>query len=200
MDGAKVQFSDTDIALMNNANIILTKNALQQKIVVLLQTAQGQMLNAPVATSFTTLPPKISKGENYRGLPYTVLDYPRSFHGNNILLFRTMFWWGNFFSTTLQVSGSFKTNWLQQLEGAYSELGEAGFHVGTNADAWQHHFNVDNYVPVNTLSHESFVHTCRNFEHLKIAKKWSLENLNHTEDQIKKNWYFLMKLVGLVAA
>ncbi len=200
MDGAKVQFSDADMALMNNANIILTKNALQQKIVVLLQTAQEQMLHAPVATSFMTLPPKISKGENYRGLPYTVLDYPRRFQGNNILLVRTMFWWANFFSCTLQVSGSFKSTWLHHVEGAYSELGAAGFYVGTNADAWQHHFNVDNYVPVNTLSEESFVHNCRNFEHLKIAKKWSLENLNHTEDEMIRNWFFLMKLLGLVAA
>ncbi|MEJ7912302.1 MAG: hypothetical protein WKF70_04050 [Chitinophagaceae bacterium] len=196
MDGAKVQFSDADEALMRNANIILTKNALQEKIISLLQVTQRKMLNAPVTLSFTTLPPKISKGENYRGLPYMVLDYPRSFQGNNIMIFRTMFWWGNFFSTTLHVSGIFKTECLQKMEGAYTELGDSGFYVGTNADAWQHHFDGDNYAAVNTLTKGGFIQICRNFDHLKIATKLPLEDLNNTGEELLKNWYFLIKLVG----
>ena len=50
--------------------------------------------------------PKIAKGENYLQLPYVLLDYPRCFDKENIFAIRTMFWWGNFFSITLHLSGS----------------------------------------------------------------------------------------------
>lgn len=40
---------------------------------------------------------KISRGENYKGLPYLVLDYPRFTAGNKVFIYRTMFWWGNYF-------------------------------------------------------------------------------------------------------
>lgn len=39
---------------------------------------------------------KISKGENYKGLPYIVLDFPRFSDGKKLLIYRTMFWWGNY--------------------------------------------------------------------------------------------------------
>jgi len=40
---------------------------------------------------------KISRGENYRQLPYLVLDFPRFSSGNKVFMYRTMFWWGNYF-------------------------------------------------------------------------------------------------------
>jgi hypothetical protein len=55
---------------------------------------------------------KISRGENYQLLPYIILDYPSYFSRNNIFAVRTMFWWGNFFSITLHLSGDHKINLL----------------------------------------------------------------------------------------
>lgn len=40
---------------------------------------------------------KISRGENYKGLPYRVLDFPRYSEGNKVFIYRTMFWWGHYF-------------------------------------------------------------------------------------------------------
>ena len=48
---------------------------------------------------------KIFRGENYLGLPYLVLDYPKHFSKDSIHAFRTMFWWGNFFSFTMHLQG-----------------------------------------------------------------------------------------------
>ena len=48
---------------------------------------------------------KIFRGENYRQLPYLVLDYPKHFSKESVLAFRTMLWWGNFFSCTLHLQG-----------------------------------------------------------------------------------------------
>lgn len=39
---------------------------------------------------------KISSGENYKDLPYMVLDFPKIGGPKFSLLFRTMFWWGKY--------------------------------------------------------------------------------------------------------
>ena len=48
---------------------------------------------------------KISRGENYRGLPYLILDYPAYFSQKDIFAFRTMFWWGHFFQCRTTSTG-----------------------------------------------------------------------------------------------
>ena len=48
---------------------------------------------------------KIFRGENYNGLPYLVLDYPKHFSKDSVFAFRALFWWGNFFSFTLHLQG-----------------------------------------------------------------------------------------------
>ncbi|MEL6132876.1 MAG: hypothetical protein AAFR59_05880 [Bacteroidota bacterium] len=48
---------------------------------------------------------KLSKGENYHTYPYRVLDFPRYFAGEDILLFRTMMLWGDTFSFHLILTG-----------------------------------------------------------------------------------------------
>ena len=52
--------------------------------------------------------PKISKGENYNGLPYVMFDYPRFFTKENVFAVRTFFWWANYFSVTLHLKGEYK--------------------------------------------------------------------------------------------
>jgi hypothetical protein len=109
MQGSKIRLSPSEAALVGNAEIILTKNSILQKTVALLAQLQEEI------TSQKALPPfspsaKISKGENYRGLPYAVLDYPRIAGGEDLFFIRSMFWWGHFFSSTLQLAGAYKEN------------------------------------------------------------------------------------------
>lgn len=93
----KVQLSPLEMELVINSGWILTKNGIIEKVKVLLtelQARQQALLSGPIAIGFSfALPeevilpsPKISKGENYKGLPYLVLDYPRYFNKEHILL------------------------------------------------------------------------------------------------------------------
>src|SRR5437868_2887523 len=110
---AKIHLSSNEMELVTNAEWILTKNGIMDKARWLLESLQVQMKdylgNQPgIADTTVYGTPKISRGENYQGLPYLVLDYPRVFNKSNILAIRTMFWWGNFFSTTLHLAGHYK--------------------------------------------------------------------------------------------
>ena len=101
-----------ELKLIKDQEFLLTKIKVTAKIrSILLDTKtslteefeRGEIL-LPDEHTFT--PGKISKGENYLGLPYQVLDFPASFHKKQVFAFRTMFWWGNFFSVTLHIQGT----------------------------------------------------------------------------------------------
>ena len=115
MDIAKIRLSPEEEALVATTDWILTKNNVLQKIKQLLLALQSRQQD--LLLPFNSLPeevlkssPKISRGENYKGLPWLVLDYPRYFNKADVFAIRTLFWWGNFFSITLHLSGSYKAN------------------------------------------------------------------------------------------
>jgi hypothetical protein len=82
-DHSKIQLSLFEMDLVNNADWILTKNGIIQKAKQLLldlrekQQAHLQLQSPYIPAEVLKPSPKISKGENYQGLPYLILDFPR---------------------------------------------------------------------------------------------------------------------------
>ncbi len=137
--------------------------------------------------------PKISKGENYEGLPYLILDYPRLFDVNNIFTIRSMFWWGNFFSITLQLAGDHKEKNLSHIENAYDDLIKHQFYIGVNENQWKHHFKEDNYVLIKNLSKEKFLQCCRQYDHVKLATRFSLREIHSVMVDLFDSWKWLLR-------
>ena len=106
--------SPKELELVNNADWILTKNAVIQKVYLLFgelsETYRSALENNPSFTpeDIGARSPKISKGEHYEGLPWVMLDHPRNFTGDDSFGIRSFFWWVNFCSITLQLSGRFQ--------------------------------------------------------------------------------------------
>ena len=85
---------------------ILTKNSAIGKVVALFGELSGEwreMMGSRVGWG----DPRISRGEQYKGLPWVMLDYPRVFGKENVLAVRTMFWWGHYFTVTLHLKGEY---------------------------------------------------------------------------------------------
>ena len=173
----KITLSANELELVCNTNWILTKHIIVQKVYQLFGDAIPHQQNA-LAGEQEYLPaqvfinqPKISKGENYQQLPYVILDYPRYFSREAIFAIRTLFWWGNFFSVTLQLSGEYKNEYLPEIISRFDYLQQNGFWVCVSSDPWDHHFDSNNYVLVQNLKKEEFwVILCRE-AFVKIAKK-----------------------------
>ena len=199
MNQTKVQFSNSERELMCNSEVILTKNKVIQKIKTLLEELQNDLTTNCEANSkllsnkIFSIHPKISKGENYQGLPYLILDYPRVFKQEDIFAIRTMFWWGNFFSTTLHISGLFKLQYAQNIIASFSILTSEGFSVGINTDPWLHHFGADNYRQIASMNAKIFQEECNKQAHLKIAKTISLNDSNVSE-KISESWKLLTEI------
>jgi len=175
---AKIRLSALEMELVNDTEWIFTKQLIIEKVSHILGLLH-QDYKKIIANEKSLLPElllrpggKISKGENYKGLPYMILDYPAVFNKEKIFAIRTMFWWGNFFSISLHLSGKdFKS--ISNIENAISFLKEKGFSVSVNEEEWQHHFHPSNFTSINELKSEEINNLFqKNF--LKIAKKISL--------------------------
>ncbi len=92
--------------------------------------------------------PKVSRGENYRGLPWVMLDYPRVFGRADVLAIRTFFLWGHGFSVTLHLKGVYQKLYLPVIRSRREELAAAGFHVGVSDDEWRHEHTAEVFRPL----------------------------------------------------
>jgi len=172
--------------LITNADWILTKNAVIQKVNLLLgdlHITQQTILNdfkKSIPAELIAPAAKISKGENYKGLPYLILDHPRYFDKENIFAIRTMFWWGHFFSTTLHLSGNPKQIFEDGIDKNYTSLVESDFCICTGKDEWQHHFERDNYTPVKDINASEFENVLKQKSFLKLAQRIPLQQWDDT--------------------
>lgn len=198
MDAAKIRLSPTELELACNAEFILTKNTIIKKTVGLFEGLQKLLLVETHKTGMhpgLSVAPKISRGENYLGLPYIILDYPRISQQNNLCFIRSMFWWGNFFSSTLQVAGLYKEQCSERIISSYDLLASQNYFVGINEDPWNHTFEKNNYRQINLLTQKEFEIILQKQGHIKIASKISLNEWDVAAKKMYRNWNFLLELI-----
>lgn len=183
---AKIHLSALEMELVNNKEWIFTKQQIIEKVYHLFGELHHNYRQI-VETENDILPSifqkpggKISKGENYKGLPFLILDYPAMFTKENILAIRTMFWWGNFFSISLHLSGNnFKNtndinHWLDFFQ-------EKNFFVCINEKQWEHHFHSSNFIDIQGMNKEQIQGLCKkNF--FKVAKKLELSKWDQAQE------------------
>ena len=202
MDKAKIMLSAKETELVTNSDWILTKNQILQKVKWLLEDVQEkqkqylilQQARLPLATM--TVPPKISKGENYKGLPYLVLDHPRVFGKEDHFAIRTMFWWGNYFSVTLHLAGTYKKDYERKISESFSLLKDAAYFTGVNDDQWEHHFEASNYLSLSEMDAKSFSANIASKHFIKLAKQFSFIQWENAGDNLFNSF---CQLIGMLS-
>ena len=191
--GGDLRFTNSDLELLHDSSFLLRKRLIGSKIEKTLTAVydENQDLFQAVSTliekwSQNPKTPKISKGENYRGLPYWVLDYPRDFGKNSTFAIRTMVWWGNEISCTMQLQGDALTYFQPKLKKNLNDLKQSSFHISVNNSPWEYHFEPDNYRPIRDLTTEELVKLLsRDF--VKISSRIDLRELENLPSTIAKN-------------
>lgn len=183
MESAKIRLSTDELALASDAGVIMTKNAVMVKAGELLgemaSFLQESMKEPTHGLADAIDPgPKISRGENYLGLPYVILDFPRYFREHDIFAVRTMFWWGNLFSMTLHLKGNYRGHFKARLTAAREKLASTGHFIAIAEDEWEHHFGEDNYLPLADLDGEEWEQLWNARTFTKIAKRWPVSEWN----------------------
>jgi hypothetical protein len=192
----KITLSDKELSLVTNVDWILTKQVIIEKVYGLFAGSVDSIKSSIIST--TSLPdqvilsvPKIYRGENYLQLPYVIMDYPRCFEKEDIFTVRTMFWWGNFFSVTLHLSGIYKEfvkdNLYRDMPASIHEL-----FIGVNENQWQHHFEADNFLPFSQVTQQQRVALFEKNNFVKLAMKFNLDQWDEMPRLLNESY----KIIG----
>ena len=198
----KIQLSPQETELVTNTEWILAKQNIIKKVYALfgeineLMKAEAEPFSELFTGNIKKQNGKISKGENYQQLPYVILDYPAFFDRENIFAIRTMFWWGNFFSITLHLSGTFKEQFKEKIPATFSFLQKNNFFICVNKNEWEHHFEADNYITSSAITLQQFEKIHQN-NFLKISKKIALSQWDETNDFIINSFREIMQLLQI---
>jgi hypothetical protein len=171
------ELNSREMEMVRDADWLLTKNRIIDKVYGLFGALQETMAAAPVIRAVaeeTLQPPKISRGEQYQGLPYVMLDYPRAFSRESIFACRTFFWWGRFFSITLHLAGEALEGYRERLYVLQSRLSDAGWYACVQDDPWQHHFGRDNFRTAGSFTPAQWGSLVQK-PFVKLAKQYDLE-------------------------
>ena len=147
--------TSNEMEVMSNRAFLLTKATVLDKTNILLQQTLDKLTKVVDSGSAEFWPginqqlSKISRGENYRLLPYQVLDYPAYFDQTNICAFRTMFYWGNFFSSTLHLQGECLDVFREKLIANFKQLLNRDLYIAIGESPWQYHYGQDNLCCYN---------------------------------------------------
>ena len=181
-DAAKIMLSETELALVQDPNVILTKRNIINAASVLL----GEQVNTinqvfgavlSVGNDIRATRPKISKGENYNSLPYVLLDHPAIFSQTDIFALRSFFWWGHDFIITLHLSGKYLDQYKEGINKAV-ENNPSGLYLCINSDPWQHEVVEGNYVPAHSMNAQALQEHLFGRTFIKIAVQLPLKEWN----------------------
>ena len=168
-----MNITEKELNILQGTDFLLAKSAVLKKIYNMLEETRTELkkivrntgLSFPEGTD--TLTGKISRGENYKNLPYMVLDYPTLFTNDNTFAFRTMFWWGNFFSLTLHLEGEALKYYRNNLADNIERLVNQNIYIGIGKTPWEYHYEKHNYVPIKEIYREQIL----NFKFVKLSKR-----------------------------
>lgn len=198
MEASKIILSEAERRLITDAEIILTKNAIIDKVVALFGVlavnyqAASEHLRQSHRHLFDVYP-KISKGEKHKGLPWVMLDYPRSFDKQQgHFAIRSFFWWGNYFSIRLQLSGAY----LLPAINALQHWNADNWLSGLATDAWDLELPNNNWQPIPSAAIKANSGLV-----LKLAKKIPIEEWESVIGSFTNDFKTLLLLLeGILSA
>jgi hypothetical protein len=201
MQVSKVQFSPDELNLAQNAEWILTKNRVIGKVMLVF----GELANDYRKLTDELIPvlpqqiiscsPKISRGEQYRGLPYVMLDYPRIFSKDDIFAIRTFFWWGNFFSITLHLKGQYKNQFQERILNNVRFFSQHHYSVAVSEDEWRHDFEEGIFEDVSS-SEAIFQERFGQKNFIKLARNWPIQRANQIKMLLAIEFEKIIKVIA----
>ncbi len=191
-DQAKISLSAFELELVTNPQWILTKNGVIQKVYTLFGSVSEAYKLTPGLQSLppviTNLSPKISKGENYKGLPYVMLDFPRCFGKDDVFAIRSFFWWGHYFSITLHLKGKYLVQFSPSLLKAIDKHGFHDWYINESNEEWSHDVKSSMVkLKPNAVLTDRVI--------LKLSNKIDLEQWDQAAEFYKEQFNLLMNML-----
>lgn len=186
MDRAKIALSAEELRLVSDPSVIFMKNSIISKVYALfgeLSTAAVARFQLPAEVS--GIPPKIARGEAYKGLPYVMLDYPRYFTATDVFALRTFFWWGRYVCVTLHLKGRYRDRLVQELLNNLVLFPE-NVYLSADGEEWDHDLEGGGYWQFSAEASEAEAARIREGSFLKISCFRKLESLDTLHEWLER--------------
>lgn len=167
--------------VLNDTHFLKVKHQLSEKVIKYLSHIE-RALHEEVTLHKKSFPfpkgtflkgGKISKGDQYKLLPYFILDYPRLFTQKEIFAYRSMLWWGHHFSCTLQLSGPvLEKNKEVLIDNIFLDK---DIYFCVNNQPWEYHYGNDNYLQIKDLTKKDLINQINRNGFIKVNDCLPLE-------------------------
>lgn len=195
-----IDLNEKELKYISDTDFLKTKFTIMNKIVQMYAITERQLKKVVENNShhvdaiWIAKSGKISKGENYRHLPYVVLDFPRYFTKDEVFAFRSMFWWGNHFSCTLHIQG----DWFNSIKKRFINSlvrSDADVFICVNESPWEYHFGPDNYRSIKELSQKELELLIDEKPFIKVSQKMGIEDWRIVPEFCMESYQNLIELV-----
>jgi len=175
--------SDKQKQYISDPESFLLKNEVDDQINKLLyrfqQTLSGLIdqnaYNFPDKIGKTTF--KVSKGNNHKGFPFQVIDFPASLGQEHAFSFRSVIWYANFFSFSLILKGTPKETYTQQLV----QLVDKDFILLWFDNIWESDIATEHSMEITKNQLSELTKIYQEKEAIKIIKSYNLNQIEEFE-------------------
>ena len=194
-----MEFSKKELNILTDRDFLITKTELVGKVQNLFEKVRCSIFDAVQTSEFCfdehidVEYGKIFKGEDYKSLPYVVLDFPKFFSNKDIFAFRTMLWWGNFFSATLHLQGKSFIKHKEIIISNLNEFFEDSIYICVNDTPWEYDYSKNNYIPLAGYD----INKIYDLDFIKISKKFDLGDYSILPELASS---YFQKCLGLLIA
>lgn len=175
--------SEAEHRLVHDPSIFYLKASITQKIIQQLNKTKAAIQttalhqNFPYPIEMDIQLGKIAKGENYEGLPYLMLDFPRLFKPSTVFAFRTFFWWGKYCLCILHLSGDTLAQFKSKLRKSYVHFSNQNTYISCGKNEWHHALDKEHYQSIDELSEAAYQTLIDNQSFIKLVQQLPLNQL-----------------------
>ena len=191
-----MSLSNKELSMIEDTDFLLSKINIIAEIESILEETKKRILEVmkkETLNLFSNLElrkGRVYKGEYYRELPFVTLDFPSIFEKQNVFAYRTMFWWGNFFSSTLHLQGEHLELYRAKLFSNFDMLLHQDIYICVGETPWEYHYGKDNYVKVSS-QHKEII---KNNSFIKLSKRIPLDQIESIQ-QISSSFFLYLSTV-----
>jgi hypothetical protein len=138
-----VQFSDEELAHLQERDFFYTRKAIREKLRGLFSALREEILPLCedsagwlVPDGVDTTVGQLAGGEYYRDLPYVYLDMPKHFSRDATFTFRWMAWWGHYIFFAFISQGPTMALHTERLLEAWDAFSAQGLLIAQSEDLW----------------------------------------------------------------
>jgi hypothetical protein len=191
---------ESEFYLLTNKDIYLKIQTLEAKVTDLFgeiaKTLEPkvQNFNVNLPHELRSKNPKISRGNNYNGLPWTILDYPRNFEKTGVFAIRLLCLRGKSFIVTLHLSGNFYRNYKSSIFEKLELFKQHHYLITQGNSEWDHVITSENYseIPSSKNEMDEIKNKIELIQYIKFAKAISFNQWENLISTIETEYNFLL--------